>query len=215
MSQTPDAVLERFHEKENVFSFVHQLPAAWAHLVTSDLLECFLTAEDVHAHRLLLCFQLLRLPGSYMSEEEGAEGQNRLARLPREMWRKVPKKRHQKPEVQRHHLRAWGELQSTVNRLWAARFFFRFKHLFQLWLYVVWTWRTTGQILLQLRVGVWKQGFICVASDVRTWRAAYRHIRSLKQHMVVEHRAETLHLLWFLNEVVTNFYLVFIILPPV
>lgn len=44
-----------------------------------------------------------------MSEEEGAEGQDGVARLPGEMRREVPQKRHQEPEVQHLHLRAWGE----------------------------------------------------------------------------------------------------------
>ncbi len=54
--------------------------------------------------------QLLWLPGPYMSEEEGAEGQDGVAWLSGEMWREVPQKRHQKPEVQHLHLCAWGEL---------------------------------------------------------------------------------------------------------
>ena len=44
-----------------------------------------------------------------MSEEEGAEGQDGVAWLPREMRGEVPQKRHQKPEVQHLHLCAWGE----------------------------------------------------------------------------------------------------------
>lgn len=83
--------------------------------------------------------QLLRLPGPYMSEEEGAEGQDRLAWLPREVWREVPQKCHQKPEVQYCHLCAWGELasreQHTITHLSSYnRMHILSSNLLQLWL---------------------------------------------------------------------------------
>lgn len=53
--------------------------------------------------------QLLRLPGPHVSTEEGAEGEDGVARLPGEMRGEVPQKHHQKPEVQRLHICAWGE----------------------------------------------------------------------------------------------------------
>ena len=44
-----------------------------------------------------------------MLEEEGAEGALRVAGLSGEVRGEAPAQRHQEPEVQLHHLRAWGE----------------------------------------------------------------------------------------------------------
>ena len=83
------------------------------HLATFG--RCYVFSLELHRQ----CFcspQLLRLPGPRMSEEEGAEGQDGLARLPGEVRREVPEKRHKKPEVQHRHLCAWGESASREQR---------------------------------------------------------------------------------------------------